>query len=153
MRKKNITESIFLDGNSESAKLLQQGMRGVVIGQFIKLIRSHLGMSQRALADRSEVPQSMISKVESNKVEPTLSTLRRILDALSCDLVIAPVLRKSIDAIRRDQAKSITEQRMRYLRGTMSLEKQEPSKKFMKRLAEQKEDELLQDSGSKLWED
>lgn len=152
MRKKSISESLFLSEGSLSAQQLQKNIRGAVIGEFVKLIRSHLGMSQRVLAQRAGVPQSMISKIENSSIEPTLSTLRKILDALSCDLVIAPILREPIDVIRRKQAQDVAARQMKYLRGTMRLEKQEPDKKFFDELSRQKENELLHGSGKDLWE-
>lgn len=56
---------------------------------MIKLIRTHLGMSQTALSIRAEIPQSTVSRIEQGRREANLSTLQKILKAISCDLVIS----------------------------------------------------------------
>jgi hypothetical protein len=83
----------------------------------------------------------------------TLSTLNKILNAISCDLVIVPLLRDSIDVTRRKQARKIAEKQVRYLKGTMNLEDQQPDARFMEELIKQEEEHLLQDPSAKLWEE
>ena len=153
MKKSQATKNIFLDDVAQSAGDLQRITGGLVIGEFIKLIRCQLKMSQRVLAQRAGVPQSTVSRVEKGLTDSTLPTLTRILNALSCDLVLAPMLRESIDSIRDNQAKKVANKNMRYLKGTMSLEKQQPDKRFLDALSKQEEEELLQGSGAKLWEE
>jgi len=45
-------------------------------------MRVAAGLSQRQLAERAGVPHAQISQVETNKVSPSVSTLRRILNGL-----------------------------------------------------------------------
>ena len=108
-------------------------------------------MSQTILSRRAKVPQSTISRLEQNKYDVTLSTLHKILKALSCDLVIAPLLHESVDTIKHKQDKMIAQKRIRYLKGTMSLELQQPDPKFLKELEKGEEEELLRGSAAKLW--
>ena len=80
--------------------------------------------------------------------------LSKVLASLSCDLVVAPVLKQTIDAIRYKQARHIAEKHVRYLRGTMSLEKQEPDKRLLEELIKKEVNELLYgSSGIKLWKE
>ena len=49
----------------------------------IKLLRKKLGWGQKELAERAEVSQSFIAKLESGKIEPTYSKAKRILEVLN----------------------------------------------------------------------
>ena len=128
-------------------------VRGLTIGALIKSIRVQLGMSQKALAKRAGVPQSTISRIEQEERDANLSTLNKILGAISCDLVIVPLLEDSIDNIRRKQARKMAEKQVRYLKGTMNLEDQQPDPRFIAELIKQEEERLLQGPNFKLWDE
>lgn len=59
-------------------------------------LRIQLGMSKKALAKRASVPQSTISRIEQEERDANLSALNKILGAISCDLLIVPLLEDSI---------------------------------------------------------
>lgn len=153
MTKTTHAERILLEEISKQATLLEQTLRNQDIADFIKIIRRHLKMSQSALAKRAHVPQSSISRIEKGYKTATLSTLYKIFEALSCDMVIAPRLRAPIETIRQSQAKKIAKKRTRYLQGTMNLEKQEPNQQLLQEITKQTEQDLLQGNGSSLWKD
>ena len=48
----------------------------------IKHIRKKLGLTQNELANRAQVSQSLIAKVESGRLDPTYSNAKKIFDAL-----------------------------------------------------------------------
>lgn len=48
----------------------------------IKHIRKKLGLTQKELATKSRVSQSMIAKIESNRLDPSYSNAKRILESL-----------------------------------------------------------------------
>lgn len=48
----------------------------------IRKIRKELGITQEELAKKAGVTQAYIAKLEAGKVDPRLSTLNRILQAL-----------------------------------------------------------------------
>jgi transcriptional regulator with XRE-family HTH domain len=50
------------------------------IGQRLKEIRTRLGMSQRHLARVSGVANATISQIEAGRLNPTVSTLKKVLD-------------------------------------------------------------------------
>lgn len=52
----------------------------------IRNIRTHKKLSLRALADECGVSSSMLSQIENGKVDPSLSTLRKIAIALEVPL-------------------------------------------------------------------
>ena len=50
--------------------------------QDIRERRTELGLTQSELADQADVSQPLIARIEGGDVDPRLSTLRRIVDAL-----------------------------------------------------------------------
>ncbi len=58
----------------------------MMIGEKIRSTREGRGVSARALADLAEVSASLISQIENGKVDPSLSTLRKIAIALDVPL-------------------------------------------------------------------
>lgn len=152
-KRRSSSERILIEEVTQAAQKLKTASRGLPIGSMIKLIRLQLGMSQRVLAKRAGVPQSTVARIESDKSEANLSTLHKILRAISCDLLIVPLLGKSIDTIRRAQARKIAEKHIEYLKGTMNLEDQQPDPRFINELLKQEEEQLLQGPDTKLWEE
>lgn len=153
MKKPKKSEKLLLKGITNSATVLRQQQKGLKVGQLIALIRSQLRMSQRMLSRRARVPQSTISKIESGNLEPNISTLNNVLDAMHCDLLISVIPREELEEVRRKQAVKRAKDKIRYLRGTMSLEKQEPSEDLLLELVEEETNRLLESPGSKLWDD
>lgn len=145
---KLLLEEVFLAGGT-----LLKSQRGLAIGELITLVRNQLKMSQRALAKRAGIPQSTISRIESCSLQPNMSTLQKIADAISCDLIITIVPRDDLEMIRAKQAQAKAEKKIRYLHGTMSLEKQAPTQKLLQELIKDEVKDLLESSGSALWEE
>lgn len=52
------------------------------IGKRLHAMRLGAGLSQRQLAERAGVPHAQISHVETNKISPSVATLRKILNGL-----------------------------------------------------------------------
>lgn len=144
---------LLIEEIMQAAQKTRVAVRGLTIGALIKSIRVQLGMSQKVLAKRAGVPQSTISRIEQQERDANLSTLNKILSAISCDLVIVPLLQDSIDAIRRRQARKMAEKQVSYLKRTMNLEDQQPDSRFIAELIKQEEERLLQGPNSKLWDE
>jgi transcriptional regulator with XRE-family HTH domain len=153
MKSFSLSEKLLIEEITQTAQKTRVAVRGLTIGALIKSIRVQLGMSQKALAKRAGVPQSTISRIEQEERDANLSTLNKILAAISCDLVIVPLLQDSVDAIRRKQARKMAEKQVRYLKGTMNLEDQQPDSRFIAELIKQEEERLLQGPNSKLWDE
>lgn len=153
MKRFSRSEKLVLDEIIDAAHKLKVSSRGLSVGEMISMIRNQLGMSQKVLARLAGIPQSTVSRIECSTREPNLSTLQKILHALSCDILIVPLLMVPIDVIRRKQARRVAENNVRYLRGTMSLEKQELDTKLVEELIKEQEDELLRLPGTKLWQE
>ncbi len=147
------SELLLIEEIAKEGAKAAQAARGLTPGALIKMIRKQIGLPQIVLARIAKVPQSTISRIEKGQGDPSLATLRRILEALQCDLVLLPILREPIHTIRRRQARKKAEAKVQYLLGTMHLEEQEPDKKFTDALLLQEEEKLLKGTNSTLWEE
>jgi transcriptional regulator with XRE-family HTH domain len=56
------------------------------IGRRLREIRTRLGLSQRQLGRVSGVANATISQIESNKLNPTVSMLKKVLDGIPISL-------------------------------------------------------------------
>ena len=153
MKKPKKTEKLLLDSILKSAKNLEICLKGLEIGDQITLIRGQLLMSQRTLSKRSGVPQSAISKIESGSIKPNIATLEKIMSALGGKLLIVAALEKSPEETRCEKAISIAKKKIDYLKGTMSLEDQEPDDKLLRELMEDEVQEILRSGKLDLWEE
>ncbi|RLE74581.1 MAG: hypothetical protein DRJ44_07250, partial [Thermoprotei archaeon] len=57
-------------------------MSSLLTPKELRELRKRAGLTQKELARRAGVSQSLIARIESGSVDPRLSTLRRILQAL-----------------------------------------------------------------------
>jgi DNA-binding transcriptional regulator YiaG len=61
---------------------------------YVRAIRTTLRMSQEQLARRAGTTKSLIAQVESGKTNVGVETLRKLFDAMFCDLLVVPKARK-----------------------------------------------------------
>ncbi|MCS7113678.1 MAG: CBS domain-containing protein [Nitrososphaerota archaeon] len=80
-------------------------------GESIRRLRKRAGLTQKDLAERAGVSQSLISRIERGSVDPKLSTLQSILNVLSgytsvkkraCDIMNPNVISVRYDETVRD---------------------------------------------------
>jgi transcriptional regulator with XRE-family HTH domain len=121
-------------------------------GQWIRVLRHFLRMTQKELADRSHIPQSHLVEIESGKVDPQVGTLKKIFKALSCDVVIDPLPQKPLAEVLRGRARAVALKRLKQAMGTMALEDQAPEKETFKLLLEKRTDDILKDKRERLWD-
>ena len=57
----------------------------VYIGDRLKTLRIRRALTQQELADRAGVSSNAINRIELNKAEPHMSTLRKLAKALDVD--------------------------------------------------------------------
>jgi transcriptional regulator with XRE-family HTH domain len=56
------------------------------VGDRLRLVRRQHGLSQRALAMKAGVTHSLVSLIEKNKVSPSVSSLKKILESIAYPL-------------------------------------------------------------------
>ncbi|HEX8233582.1 MAG TPA: cupin domain-containing protein [Caulobacteraceae bacterium] len=56
------------------------------VGARLRAVRAKLGLSQRALAKRANVPSSTVSLIEGGRTSPSVGSLKRLLDAAGLSL-------------------------------------------------------------------
>lgn len=80
------------------------------IGSTIKEIRKKKGLKQNELAEKAQMTQAYLSKIESNLKEPTISTLKTIANSLDVPLPILFFYAMTVDDVesqKRDAFKII----------------------------------------------
>jgi len=116
-------------------------------------IRKALGLTQKQVASILNVPRPAVTRIEKNAESSSLKTLKRLANALHCELMVVVVSREPLDKLIKKQAykKAVTILKQTY--SNMAMEKQSPGKKnYEKRLKELTE-ELSSNPDSSLWED
>ena len=58
----------------------------VDVGTHLKAVRQMYGLSQRELAKRAGVTNGLISLIEQNRVSPSISSLKKVLDGIPMDM-------------------------------------------------------------------
>ena len=122
-------------------------------GDWIRIVRNSLSMSQADLARRAGLSQGHLTEIEKGKRDPRVGTLKRIFDAMSCDVIIEPRPRKPLDEVLRGKARSVALKRLKQSMGTMALENQAPQADVFKALLEQRTDEILNRKSEHIWRD
>jgi len=122
---------------------------------WIRTLRKTLGMSSPQLATRLDVSKSQASQIERMEIEDriTLKQLRRVADALDCDLVYALVPRQSIDSMIRDRAKLKAEQLVSKTDMQMKLEAQQLSNEKLQEQVKFETERLVREMPRDLWAD
>ncbi|HVE99022.1 MAG TPA: helix-turn-helix domain-containing protein [Mycobacteriales bacterium] len=65
--------------------------------RLLRHARRRAGLTQRALAAKAGVAQSVVGRIESSRVDPTVSTLSRLLRACETTLEALPGSGEGID--------------------------------------------------------
>ncbi len=120
---------------------------------WLRAIREALGRSLRVQARRIGVAAPTLLKAESAEAEGriTLGQLRKLAEALDCELVYAVVPRQPLLKAVEQQAEKLARQEVLGVSHSMGLEAQRPSDEFVARQVAQRKDELLAGSWAKLW--
>jgi predicted DNA-binding mobile mystery protein A len=121
---------------------------------WIKAIRTALEMTSAQLAKRLGVDQSQVIKLEQAEAKEaiTLKSLRKIANALDCELVYAIVPKTSLEVKFGQQIDLIAKRRFATLQHNMQLEKQGLSQKTQKRQLQELIMAMRKNPPKKLWE-
>lgn len=120
---------------------------------WVRAISESLGMSAAAFARRLGMSHAGVRKLENAEASDviTLASLRKLAEALDCELQYALVPRTSLAQQVKDQAKSVAQERLRPIAHSMALEDQAVQGSLAKLQLELAVKELLKGSRRKLW--
>jgi predicted DNA-binding mobile mystery protein A len=112
---------------------------------WLRAIRKTLGMSSSALARRVHVSDSAIRKLEQSEADGaiTLTSLRRMAEALDCELHYALVPRKPLKDIMGERALEVARQHVGTVAHHMALESQSVDDEVMREQIEELAEQLL----------
>lgn len=86
--------------------------------RILRRTRRRSGLSQRALAERANVPQSTVARIELGGLSPRTDTLDRLLRAAGQTLSVEPLLGVGIDRTQiRELQRLSPEERLRVAEG------------------------------------
>lgn len=121
---------------------------------WVRAIKEALGMTSQQLATRVGVtaPQT-VEDMQEYEVSGTikLQTLRKLAEALGCQLVYALVPQKPLEEIRRERARLLAERLLKRVSHSMKLEDQTVSKKMEESALNRRIEKLLAGSPKALW--
>ena len=131
---------------------------GLVLGVgtgWVRTVREALGMTTTQLAKRVGTNQSNIVRIEQREQEGTVSvnSLKKLAEALQCDLAYVLVPRKPLDQIVRNQALKVAKNELARISRTMSLEGQKTKTRSQEEWVKDLVDELVRNTPSKLWDE
>jgi len=93
---------------------------------WVRAIRESLGMTAAAFARRLGMSHAGVRKLESSEASGaiTLGSLRKLAEALDCELQYALVPRTSLNAMVQTQAEAVARNRLQPIAHSMALEDQ-----------------------------
>lgn len=122
---------------------------------WARTIREALGMSIRQMAERMGVAKTTAASLERNEASGAiqLDSLRRLGEALGCDLVYALIPRESLEETVRNRTRAVAAGRVRRVSESTELEEQGiPSSERERQIMELAE-RLWQEMPQELWDD
>jgi predicted DNA-binding mobile mystery protein A len=122
-------------------------------GGWLRAIREGLGRSLRVQAQRVGIAAPTLLQSESAEAHGRISMeqLRRLANALDCELVYALIPRQPLMRSVEEQAENLARQEILGVTHSMGLEAQRPSDDFVDRQILERKQELLIGSWSRLW--
>ena len=122
---------------------------------WVKAIREALGMTTRQLGKRLGVSQPRVTEIEKAEVSGsiTLGSLQRVANALDCQLIYAFVPRDPLESLVEQRAEDLALRHLKSTSHSMALEAQSVDPDEAREQLKQLVQELVEQSGSVLWED
>jgi predicted DNA-binding mobile mystery protein A len=115
-----------IDRKLETLRPVADSLRRSGAGGWIRSLRQALGLSAAALGARMNLAQQSVVQLEKNERAGaiTVSSLRRVAEALDAELFYAIIPRKSLRQSIREQAFKIARERSAPIAHSMQLEAQ-----------------------------
>lgn len=120
---------------------------------WVRAIRESLGMSTVALARRLGITHAGVRKLESSESSEaiTLASLRKLAEALDCELRYELIPRTSLKEQLQARAEKVAQERLRPIAHSMALEDQAVQGSVNKLQMDQEVKNLLEGSRRDLW--
>ena len=87
------------------------------LSSFVEAARRQAGLTQRDLARRAGTPQSVISRIESGRANPTVTTVQRLLNAtgyaLQLQLVSVPPPDPVVERYKQDVDRTLLRENLK----------------------------------------
>ncbi len=145
-------EEKFIDQVLNAGAKLAKEVIGFSPGVLLRLLRKRLRMTQKQLAKRAGFPQSYIASIESGRKKPPTETLEKIFRALYCSFTFLLIPEAQANHIVEHQASEAATKRVKYVAGTMALEKQLPRKSILQEMIAEEKQKLLNSKSTKIWD-
>jgi len=123
------------------------------LGKYLKNIRKTLGMTQKQMAKRLKVNQSVISRIEDSIQSCTLKTISKVANAMECQFMGLIVSERSLDEIIRKRAEETAEKLLKRTFSNMAMERQMPTADAYKYQFRRYVENFISHPGPELWED
>lgn len=127
----------------------------IYTGQWIRIIRQALGMSQVQLAKRLKMTPQAVYAIEKSELREsiTITTLKKIANSLGCSLYVVFIPGDPLEKMVQIRAMKVAQKLVEQTVHTMGLEKQAPSKKFIEQQIEEIASELVRNNDKRIWEE
>ena len=121
---------------------------------WARTVREALGMSLRQMAERAGLSKTAVHSAETNESKGTirLDSLRRLAEAMDCDLVYALVPRDSLGDIIERQAEHTAASLVTRVSESMELEAQGIPMTERRRQTSEIAAEAIRNRGRKFWD-
>lgn len=121
---------------------------------WIRSIREALGITQATLARKLGITAQSLVDIEKNEQsgKVSLQTLKRVAEVLDCEVLYSIVPRDTLEQKVQEQAFSAAKQIVERTSLHMSLENQDPSRKFKEQRIKELAEEMIRNNDKKIWE-
>lgn len=152
--KTNYQQLLIRQLSGRLRSLSRPDLREVPSKGWIRSLREALAMSHYQLAKRIRVSQPTVVNWEQREAKGTitLNSLKKVADAMQCDLVYALVPRKPLEKILKDRALQVASASVEQVAHSMGLEDQRTSAAHRKTVLKQTARRLLEDKPRRLWD-
>lgn len=121
---------------------------------WLRAVRQAIGRTTVQQAERASIAQSGLVRAEKAETTGaiTLRQLRKLANALDCDLHYALIPRQPLQQVVEERAHAIARDRVQRAAHSMALENQESSKEFADKQVREVQRKLLAGTWSRLWQ-
>jgi predicted DNA-binding mobile mystery protein A len=147
-----LAERLRVDAMLVNIQELGKKVSGISLQRWIRDLRKKLCMSQKQLAKRAKITQPQLSQIESGKAKVTVETLRRVFNALFCEILILPLPYENIETIVNKQARLAAQKKLESLMGSMALEGQLPTKDYLDKKIDEVAQDLIRSESTEIWD-